>query len=209
MTQRTPRWVGYRRSAAIRFLDGLGAIVLMLEGEVRVKSGRGRVVANLTGQSTSLLRRMSICCSASCASDSWRWPGILRTAIYLHWIMWAAISRRSMCDASRWGLWVSWSTTASLSNVMVEPGEGGGGGLNCNAQAHQVRPLGGLWAMDARNELESSARDSEAHPWSPMGIGKYWLHNQIATMAMLFPLRWWLAFGINFKPRHLSLGVPV
>ena len=84
--------------------------------------------------------------------------------------------------------------------IIQDDGRSWGGELSCNAQAHEFRPVGGLWAMDARNELESAARDSHAHPRSPMGINKYRLHNQFAAIAMPFPLRWWLAPGIDFKP---------
>ena len=73
MTQCTPGWVGYGRSAAIHFWARVGASVPpkeMLEGEVGVKMGRGRVVANLASQPTSLLRRISMCCCASRASDN-------------------------------------------------------------------------------------------------------------------------------------------
>ena len=58
-----PGWVGYGRSAAIHFVAGVGASVPpreMLEGEVGVKSGRGKVVASLASRSTSLLCRMSV-----------------------------------------------------------------------------------------------------------------------------------------------------
>ena len=62
--------------------------------------------------------------------------------------------------------------------------------------------------MDVRNELESSASDSHARPRSLVDIIKYRLHNQFATIPMPFPLRWWLAPGIDFKPRHPTL-IPV
>ena len=67
-TQCTPRWVGYGRSAIIHFLAGVDVCVPcreMLEGEVGVKSGRGRVVASLASRSTSLLHGMSARCCAS------------------------------------------------------------------------------------------------------------------------------------------------
>ena len=38
-------------------------------------------MASLASRSTSLLCRLSIRCCASRVSDSWRWPGIQRTAL--------------------------------------------------------------------------------------------------------------------------------
>ena len=75
------RMGGFGRIAAIHFLATVGASVPakeILEGGVGVKSGRGRVVASLASRSTSLLRRMSVRCCPSHASDSWRWLGIKR-----------------------------------------------------------------------------------------------------------------------------------
>ena len=63
VTQYTPGWVGYGRSAAIHFLAGVGVSVPpkeMLEGKVEVKSGGCRVVASLASRSTSLFRRMVV-----------------------------------------------------------------------------------------------------------------------------------------------------
>ena len=67
-------------------------------------------------------------------------------------------------------------------------GRAWGGKLSYDTQAHQFRPVGHLWAVDARNELESAASDSRARPRSLAGMSKYRLHNQFAAIAMPLPM---------------------
>ena len=62
-------------------------------------------LVSLANQCTSLLRWISTRCCASRASDIWCWPGIQHIVLDLWWITWAAISRKSMSDASRWWWW--------------------------------------------------------------------------------------------------------
>ena len=75
-----------------------------------------------------------------------------------------------------------------------------GNEFRCDTQAHQFCPVGGLWAMDTRDELERTTRDSHARPWTPMGIIIHRLYNQFASIAMPFPIRWRQTPGVDFKP---------